>query len=200
MIPSPATLILDRRILRSRLVRGARAWSSVRTASSLLVAATCVNPQALQAQAPVDEPRGSWSIGRSVGVPGRGSQADFVLFVLGVQLSQLKPRALGADISLGAMPLALFSGSIPIGIRAGGVLPVAISDRSAILPSAGLSVIAALGPGGGVVEPGANLGFGLLVGDLGSGAFRGGVTWHHFRGLGGAIWLFEIGFTRTLER
>lgn len=165
-----------------------------------IVAATEASPQAALAQTPAEETRGQWVFGGSVGLPGYGSDTELDLFVVGVQFSQLIPGQLAADFAIGTMPRVLLEGILPIGARAGVVLAVPAATQAMLLPSAGASLIAAGGMGGATAEFGVNAGLGLLVGDPRGTALRTGVTWHRFRELGGTIWLFEFGFSRSIGR
>ena len=160
----------------------------------VLLAGGSVNESALRAQDTVQAHHSSWSIGASIGLPGYESQTDASLFVVGFQLAQLRHGKLGADLSVGTMPRILLEGVMAAGARAGVVLPIGLSGSTAILPTAGVSVLGAFGSGGGAVEAGVNAGLGLLFGGRERTGLRLGATWHHFAELGSRVWLLEVGF------
>jgi hypothetical protein len=173
--------------------------SSVRVflASACLCAITSdIAAQAAPAQtADADSlERSDWSVGGSFGLPGYRSSTDPSLFIAGVQFSRFRPNSLSPEFAVGTMPRALFSGILAVGVRAGAVLPVIASDELAVLPTAGVSMLAGAGSGlGGVI--GGFGGISLLLGSIDESAFRAGVTLHQFADIDGPVWLFEVGFT-----
>jgi hypothetical protein len=154
----------------------------------LSVGASPVGAQDTLSQAP----RG-WLIGASFGVPGYGREAAPELFTIGIHWTQLRPGRLGADFSVGTIPRIVVEGVAVLGFRAGGTLPLALAPRLVVLPSAGVSLIGGLGPGGGGGAAGLNAGVAAVLFGTSSTGLRTGVTWHRFEDTGGALWLFEVG-------
>ena len=140
--------------------------------------------------------RRNWLIGASIGVPGYEKEALPELFTVGMNITQIKPGRLGADFSVGTMPRAFTAGAGVLGVRAGGVFPVALAPDLLLLPSAGLSLLGGAGDGGVAGLAGVNAGVAavLWTGPIG---VRTGITWHHFHDAGGAVWLIELGFVRA---
>ena len=134
-----------------------------------------------------------WIYGTSLGIPGYRSTPATELFTFGVNFTQLRPGRLGADFSLGTIPLVAAEGIIPIGTRAGVAFPLAAGPYLLVLPSAGVSTIIAMGPEGGAGVGGVNAGIATIA-HAGSLGLRTGITWHGFANTSGAIWLLEIGF------
>jgi hypothetical protein len=159
----------------------------------VLLAASTVN-QSLWAQDPAQPQDSSWSIGASIGLAGYASETDASAFVLGFQTAQLRLGKLGGDLSYGTMPRLLLEGAIALGVRAGVVLPIGVSESTAVLPSAGLSALGAFGSGLGFADVGMNVGLGLLFGGRERTGLRLGATWHHLAVLGSRVWLVEVGF------
>lgn len=148
----------------------------------------------LSAQTPTEAHPSAWLIGASVGVPGYGSDLEPELFTVGAHATRVEPGRLGGDFAVGTMPRFLVEGVLPLGARAGLVLPLELSENLLLVPSGGASMIAALGGGGGLAELGLNVGAAALVLSEGSTGLRAGITWHRFRDLDGAVWLLELGF------
>jgi hypothetical protein len=145
------------------------------------------------AQDTLSQARSGWLIGASFGVPGYGSDAIPELFTIGIHWTQLRPGRLGADFSIGTIPRIVVEGVAVLGFRAGGTLPLALAPRLVVLPSAGVSLIGGVGPGGGGGAGGLNAGVATVLFGTSSTGLRTGVTWHRFEDTGGALWLFEVG-------
>jgi hypothetical protein len=141
--------------------------------------------------------RDNWSGAFLVGVPGVGSETSPLLTTLGLQLTQLNPGRISGDFALGIVPYGLGFGAILLGVRGGVVLPMQAAPDLYLLPSAGASTIAFMGPAGGesTAIVGFNTGFGILTGTPQTGGMRFNVTWHHFgEELDESLWLVELGF------
>lgn len=96
---------------------------------------------------------------------------------------------------------ALFDGVFLLGARGGLAWSLPVSEGVLLLPSGGASFLGGFGPGGGGAELGGNVGVGAVAGGDSTGGLRVGMTWHRFAGLGGTVWLLEVGFvTRRKER
>jgi hypothetical protein len=152
-----------------------------------------VGARPVSAQDTLSRARSEWLIGASFGVPGYRSEAAPELFTIGIHWTQLRPGRLGADFSLGTIPRIVVEGVAVLGFRAGGALPLELAPSVLLLPSAGVSVIAGVGPGGGGGAGGLNAGVAAVVLGTSSSGLRTGVTWHRFEDTGGALWLLEVG-------
>lgn len=144
-----------------------------------------------QEQAPARDP--GWLIGFSVGLPGYGTETIPQLFTMGAQFTQLSPNRLDADISVGTMPWLFGSGLAALGLRAGLALPIAATQHLLILPSGGVSAIGGASSGGVGAAFGINGGVAAVVLGNSNIGLRTGVTFHHFQGARGALWLAELG-------
>lgn len=146
------------------------------------------------AQDSLAQPRDRWTTAFTVGVPGAGAEPVQVSIV-GLQFTNLDPGSLSGDFAIGIAPVVLAYGALAFGVRAGTALPMQMTPTSFIVPSAGASIIGAVGGGGSAMLPGGNVGLSLVrAGPSGAGV-RFGVTWHKFVGaeLSDAIWLAEFG-------
>ena len=164
------------------------------------VALLCVGRHVLAAQSSAPDStvksRGGTLIGFSVGVPGYISTPVPELFTVGLNLTQIKAGQLGADFAIGTMPRAFAYGAGVIGARLGGTLPIPIRPDLLLLPTAGLSLLAGAGEGGGAEVGGVNAGLAAVVWS-GSNGVRTGMTVHRFEGVPGTIWLVEFGWVRA---
>lgn len=145
-------------------------------------------------------PRGDWLIGGSVGVPGAGNYAAPELFTIGVHWTQSRRGRLGADFSIGTMPLLFANGVGVLGLRAGTALSLAPVPRLLVLPSAGFSIIGGAGEGGGGAAAGLNAGVAAVVFGVERTGLRAGMTWHRFQETRAALWLVEVGFVTVPNR
>jgi hypothetical protein len=135
--------------------------------------------------------RDPWLSAFSVGFPSFEGDMSLMLFTVGGNFTKMGPGKLSPDFSIGTMPYALSFGVIPWAVRGGVALPMQPSENVFIIPSAGLSAVAAVGAGGGGAIGGTNLGFAIATR---SGA-RVGITWHRFSDAG-TIMLLEFGVGR----
>lgn len=169
---------------------------SIRVAALLLALVT----SAAGAQDSSAAPRRGWMVGGSLGIFGSGGQvASPELTTIGLHFTQVRPGAIGADISVGIIPRSLASGAFVAGTRVGLALPLALSSGVLLLPSVGLSLIGGVGAGGAGGTTGYNVG-GAAVFGSGAMGVRTGVTWHRLDGSRSAFWLYEIGIARVPGR
>ncbi len=139
----------------------------------------------------------AWLFGVSAGVPGYEDEPFLELFTIGIHGTHLRGGGRpGFDYSLGTMPRALGEGVFVLGFRGGVAVPLTLSSRALLLPSAGLSLIGGAGESGGGGTAGLNIGIAAVVLGLNGTGLRTGVTWHRFQDSGGAIWLVELGVVR----
>ena len=154
----------------------------------LMLVAGCLGAQPVE----LERDRGTL-LGVSFGVPGSGGRAEPELFTIGVQFTQLRMSSLGADISIGTMPRTFAEGFAVVGLRAGLAFPVAPVRNTLLIPSGGLSMVAAANAGGAGGFGGLNAGIATVILSHGSAGLRAGITWHHFPDARRAIWLAELG-------
>jgi hypothetical protein len=159
-----------------------------------LIAATCLIAQSLLAQAPDSAAKGApWLAALSVGVPGYRTEVSPLLFTLGLHFTQLRDGKLSADLAIGTMPILILAGLPVVGVRGGLALPMQTSQRSFLIPSAGLSAIVVTGfEGDGGMVTGWNTGLAYTTAGRTS-HYKLGVTWHRFLDGEGTIWLLEVG-------
>jgi hypothetical protein len=150
-----------------------------------------------QAESGVDDH--GWLTGVLVGLPGYKSEVVPQLFTIGAQFTRVRKGYPGADIAIGMMPYAVSAGVIALGMRVGVAVPLAPAPRLLVLPSAGASLVAAGGPGGGAGIAGANIGLATVLLATRSFGLRTGVTFHGFPDVRGTYWLAEVGFV-TLSK
>jgi hypothetical protein len=133
-----------------------------------------------------------WIFAFTFGLPGYGSDMVPEALTLGIQVTQLRPNRLSADVALGTMPRALAEGFVVMGLRGGVAVPLRLSDEAYLLPSAGISALGVANEtGGGVL--GVNTGLSVVLGRDGRDGVRVGMTWHKFQEVRGAVWLLEFG-------
>ena len=134
-----------------------------------------------------------------LGLPGYKGKAAPRFFTVGAQFTRVREGHPGADIAIGMLPYAVSAGVIAMGLRAGVAVPLAPAPRLLVLPSVGLSLIGAVGQGGGAGIGGANVGLATVLLATPSFGLRTGVTLHGFTDVRGALWLAEVGFV-TLSK
>jgi len=159
-----------------------------------LVVSTLFAHNALAQSAPTDDhaPSGTM-LGLSVGVPGYQSKAAPELLVLGLSILDAKPSKMGVEFSVGTIPRLLSGQAVIFGGRLNAVLPLTVTPDFWLMPSGGGSLIGGTSPDGGGALAGLNAGVGTILWN-GNFGLRTNVTWHHFLGARGAIWLAEFGF------
>ena len=69
------------------------------------------------------------------------------MVTLGVGVTRLVPDHLGLDFAIGTAPALLADGVVPIGVRIGPSIPLALGRDVFFIPSAGFSAIAAASVG-----------------------------------------------------
>ncbi len=186
----------EQRVKRTRRV--ARAASIVRSVCAGLLL-TSVSGAVLPGQAPAGRPPGAWLIGGTVGIPAyEGMQPGF--FIIGAHATQATSRRPGLDFSVSTMPRVLVMGVLPLGARAGLVLPFALSENVLLLPGGGASMVAAFGFGTGEAVAGLHAGASVVMFGSGSTGIRAGLTSHRFRDAYDSVWLLEFGFVRHRRR
>ena len=136
--------------------------------------------------------REGWIVGPLLGVPGVGSDYDASFFTLGLGVTRLVPNRPGLDFAIGTVPRVISDGYLPVGVRLGPSIPLALSSDAFIIPSAGVSVIGAVGSGG-AAGTGAFYWGASLVAAHGPVGFRAGATWHRPYATDQSLWLVEVG-------
>ena len=145
-----------------------------------------------QAQDTAADKPAEWFIGMSLGVPGAQRNVYPAFTTVGLQFTQVRAGRIGGDIAIGTMPYLFANSMIPFGFRGDVTVPL-VTPHLIVLPSAGVSAIGAMAPGGGGGTMGVNGGIAAVVRTGGIG-LRTGITWHKFPGTEGLIWLAEVGF------
>lgn len=166
----------------------------------LITSAVDLPAQSPPASDSVHQVPSEWLVGGSIGFPGYGLQTSPTMFTVGAHWTQAHVGRLGADFAVGSVPWALANGFAAVGARGGVTVPLPLSERVLLLPSAGVSVLGAVGSGGGVGTTGFNAGIAaMFLKDSGAG-LRTGVTWHILHDGASALWLWEVGFVRRPRR
>lgn len=137
--------------------------------------------------------RDGWIVGPSIGMPTAGGEVIPELTTVGLNFTRLDPGHLGADIAVGTLPRALADGLVAFGFRVDAAYPVSVSRHLMLLPAAGLSVIGALGEGGGGGAMGINAGLAAVIHGKATGGLRVGITAHQFSMADVPIFLIELG-------
>jgi hypothetical protein len=141
--------------------------------------------------------RDGWIVGPSIGMPTANGETSPELLTVGLNFTRLSPGRPGADIAFGTMPRALADGVAVFGFRADVAYPLAVFPHLMVFPAAGLSVIGALGEGGGGGTMGVNAGLSAVFhGDSPTG-LRLGVTAHQFSLVETTIFLIEVGMVHV---
>ena len=135
-----------------------------------------------------------------IGMPGYKGALIPQLFTIGAQFTRVREGRPGADIAIGTMPYVMTAGVLPLGLRVGVTVPVVPASHFLLLPSVGLSLIGAVGPGGGAGFGGINFGLANVLLATPSVGLRTGVTFHGFTDVRGAVWLAEVGFVTLSKR
>ena len=136
--------------------------------------------------------REGWIVGPLVGMPGAELEIAHPLVTLGVGVTRLVPNHLGLDFAIGTAPALLADGMIPIGVRIGPSIPLALGRDVFFIPSAGFSAIAAASVGGAWGLPGVDAGA-AMVAAHGPVGLRVGATMHTpIFGIV-PVWLAEVG-------
>jgi hypothetical protein len=145
-----------------------------------------------QAQDSTTDQPAEWLIGMSLGVPGAQHTVYPAFTTLGLQFTQVRAGRIGGDIAIGTMPYLFANAMIPFGFRGDVTVPL-VTPHLIVLPSAGVSAIGVMSPGGGGGTMGVNGGIAAVLRTGGIG-LRTGITWHKFQGIDNPIWLLEVGF------
>lgn len=140
--------------------------------------------------------RDRWIVGPSIGMPTVGGDVSPEMLTIGLQFTRVDPGHLGADMAVGTLPRALAEGVAAFGFRADAAYTVSLSPKLLVLPAAGLSVIAAMGPGGGGGTMGINAGLAAVFHSESQTGLRVGVTAHQFTMAEVPIFLIEVGVVR----
>src|SRR5206468_7631732 len=96
----------------------------------------------------------------------------------------------------GTMPYILSYGVLPLGLRLGVALPVSVAPHLLLIPSTGMSLIGAIGPGGGGGVAGVNAGASAVF-HVAQAGLKTSLTLHRFSDTQGPVWLFEVGFVHV---
>ena len=136
-----------------------------------------------------------WAVGGAVGVPGA-----IGLVTVGVTGTRVAPGRIGFDFAAGTLVQALMNGRLPLGLRAGGALPVTISENTYLVPSAGVSAVMVYNESRFDSSVGLNTGLAVLFLTPGSYGFRVGLTRHAFPKVRGGLMLFEMGVVKSGPR
>lgn len=146
--------------------------------------------------------RNGWIVGPSIGFPTAAAEVSPEVLTVGLQFTRLDPGHLGADLAVGTLAQALAEGIAAFGFRADAAYPVSVSPRLLMLPAAGLSVVGALGEGGGGGIIGINAGLAAVVHGASGIGLRVGITAHQFPMAEIPIFLIEVGVVHlpALER
>jgi len=137
--------------------------------------------------------RDGWIVGPLVGLPGAGSEVAYALVTLGVGVTRLVPDRMGLDFAIGTAPRLIAYGVVPIAVRIGPSIPLAMGRDAFFIPSAGVSAIGVAS----AEDVGGDIGWyagAAMVAAHGPVGFRAGVTVHEpLFMFGSPVWLAEVG-------
>ena len=141
-------------------------------------------------------------IGGTIMIPqvSGGSGAEFT--AVGLTVSPARPNRLGAELAFVIVPYALGFGVVAGAVRANIGLPIRLGPNMLLVPSAGLTLLGALGSGVGGGSRGVNGTVALVyVFDANPASasigVRAALAVHQFgSGQEGALRMFELGIVR----
>lgn len=146
----------------------------------------------LMAQPLRDPPR--WLLGAAAGVLGAGRSSLSELLTVALHATHFAPGRLGLDLAVGTAPRPLAQGTLGLGMRLGGSVPLTIQPDFYLLPSAGLSTLFASAEG--QTAAGLHVGLAALQVAPDTWGWRAGASWHRLNSISGTIWLLELGLVR----
>ena len=171
----------------------------VRLALTLPLASAPVltNGMVASAQDTTAAVRDGWLVGPLVGLPGSGSDYDLQFMTLGVSATRLAPSRAGMAVAVGTIPRAIVEGVVPVAVRIGPSIPIALSPDFFLIPSVGLSGVGGIATGGAIGGTGGYYWGAAAVTGRRSTGFHLGVTWHRpASGEDVTLWLVELGIMR----
>lgn len=174
---------------------GRRVWKILRTAACGMMSLAVAIPA--RAQASDDTEENPWFVGSSLGLPWFADQRPVHFFTLSVHWTQVRASRPGVDLFVGTMPRVIAGGgNFPMLGRFGVTLPVALPEGLMLLPSVGVTLLAAGGTFGTEGSAGYNAGLAAMLPSTGRFRLRGGVSWHALGGSDFRVWLWELGVMR----
>lgn len=135
-----------------------------------------------------------WVLGAAAGVLGTGRSTLSELFTVALHATHFAPGRLGLDLAVGTAPRPLAQGTLGLGMRLGGSVPVTLQPDMYLLPAVGLSTLLATGEGQVAVGP--HVGVALLQLAPERCGWRAGLSWHRLHSIAGTVWLLELGLVR----
>lgn len=147
----------------------------------------------------------TWMVGGTIMVPHVGGSVDGSLSALGLSVGTLRPNTLGADLAFVVLPRGLQAGVLAGGVRANVALPIGIGGRALLVPSAGLSLLGAVGIGGVGGIRGLNGTMALIIfnrpmpGPGPSYGLRIALAQHRLGNDDGGLQMIEVGFVRRIQ-
>lgn len=186
-----------RRVAPNRVIRAA-------ATSQFVVALCCISTIARAQEAPPPDSGSRWMIGGTIMMPRADGGFSGEFTFVGVTTATAKPGHPGVDMAFVLAPRALTAGLLLVGVRANVALPIPIGRHAVVTPSAGVSMLGALGGfgvGGGTA--GYNGALAVVVFDkpfedrTPSIGFRAALAQHRFgSGESGTVRMLEIGLVR----
>jgi hypothetical protein len=170
----------------------------------------CLGARSLPAQAPVrdsstaaDSAKSRWISGLTITLPSENGTTSSEFLGVGYSGLLARPNRIGPDVSVVVMPRFIAFGALLAGARLNLGLPIALGRNGFLVPSAGISAIAAAGVGGGGMSAGYNGSLALVLldpGAAGTGAdfgFRIGMSLHRFADNGAPMLrVIELGLVK----
>ena len=174
-------------------------------AASLAFAASTVSTAACaQEMTSTDSTKSRSSmIGGTIMIPQVSGRSGAEFTAVGLTVSPARPNRLGAELAFVVVPYALGFGVVAGAVRANIGLPIRLGPNMLLVPSAGLTLLGALGSGVGGGRRGVNgtvalvYGFDSTQASASSIGLRAALAFHRFGSSDdGGIRMFEIGIVR----
>lgn len=144
----------------------------------------------------------NWIAGGTAMFPGGMRSADASVLGLGITATSARPNRIGPDFAVVAFPRGLQAGALVGGIRANIGIPITLGPNVTVVPSAGVSLVGAIGVIGGGGLAGWNSSVSLLLfatprtDAASSTGLRIAMAGHQFFGAGEGVRFLEVGFVR----
>ncbi len=177
---------------------------------TVLIALICAGARDLCAQTPprdssiaIDSTPSHWMSGLTLLLPYERGETSSEFVGIGYSGMLARPNRIGPDLSIVVMPRFLAFGALLTGARFNLGLPIALGRHGFLMPSAGISAVAATGVGTGAVTAGYNGALTLVLLDRDASGtssdfgFRIGLSLHRFAaGSGPTLRVLELGLVK----
>ncbi len=179
--------------------RNSRPWTIPRVLGAIALSLRCATATRAQEEPRPPDSASHWMVGGTVIIPrGAAGYAG-----IGLTASKIKAARPGLDLAAVIVPRALTEGFAMVGVRANIALPIAIGRSALLVPSAGATLLGAVGVLGADGARGYNGTLALVVfdkpldGNSPALGFRAALAVHRLGDLSsGNVHMLELGFVR----